>query len=261
MEHKGPFHTGGGAGATSPSPQKAHKTPLHTSGTICCVPGPEAGAPRRCQGRNLEVPGASLHLPDSNPSICVVSGFSKGGSSAKTRGELKGNKHVNRLEGEQITFHILKWSGEKNSVSTVTRGYQTNSTRQPVQPFTRLPLHGTRVLAQTAAIIHPHNRGHFHEKGGRGESERGGPGICRAMWLPRRERGTGSPGGREKSTVSLLCLLPNISLVVFFRTELNCSFVSGENRREVFPRRSGDAARKSPSGPTGRSHQHQVIEV
>lgn len=78
-----------------------------------------------------------------------------------------------------------------------TRGYQTNTTRQPSQPFTRLPPYSTRVRTQTAAIIHPDNRTHFHEKGERGESERGGLSICCAMWLPQRAPQIMSSSERE----------------------------------------------------------------
>lgn len=78
-----------------------------------------------------------------------------------------------------------------------TCGYQTNTTRQPIQPFTRLPPYSTRVRTQTTAIIHPDNCTHFHEKDERGVSERGGLSICRAMWLPRRAPEIMSTSERE----------------------------------------------------------------
>lgn len=84
-----------------------------------------------------------------------------------------------------------------------TCGYQTNTTRQPIQPFTRLPPYSTRVHTQTAAIIHPDNRTHFHEKGERRELERGSLSICRAMWLPRRAPEIMST--REKEVNSFVC--------------------------------------------------------
>lgn len=141
-------------------------------------------------------------------------------------------------------YHNLKWT--ETLVSKETRGYQTNSTRQLIQPFTRLPLYSTRVRTQTAAIIHSDNHDHFHEKGGHEESEHGGLSICCAMWLPRRGRESMRTSEREKSTV--LLLLFDISYVFALNTTALLKEALQLNLRKVFLRMSRDTLEKSPSG-------------
>lgn len=117
-----------------------------------------------------------------------------------------------------------------------------------MQPFTRLPPYSARVRTHTAAIIHPDNRTHFHEKGERGESERGGLSICRAMWLPGRAPEI-HQGERSHQFWWLLTFL------IF---ELSCSFVrSAIGRSEGTPSKNEQIPRKSPSGS---DEDQQMIE-